>query len=659
MKQTLRIFALIALFAIWGSGVCVASNQTATFYSKVNATATPTGSGKVYVSPNTEATSDIQYKETGTATCSKEEEGTKSAAPTQGTHTYYLYAQSEAGYVFNKWTKEGKDFEGNGANPCKVTVTVKSTSSGTPDEFGYEAHFIEKPALVAMSNVTGTETVVSPAINNVGDKVRLKASVQRITIQSGSIIVPNSNVRFYNWTDEDGNIVSTEAEFDYTIDREQTLTANFITLNELPKNGRYYRIYHILGRYLKLEGKYSVSIGGGTQVDSDLLRWVLSKDYPRSDYTITGIAEGGIFPGSDDGAFDENDVKYNAAGYSGSLGMDVYSDPGTIFYIEGTDGTTTMTKSTLASQGVKTTDVIKNQFLDIKPCDAGKFPGYHYMTSSSTSVAGIKANTPWDDKNPMHSAQAALRVYVGNGSATDYLCAVAFEPVDEAHVDYHYFGATASEAMEFDGGYWVSMYTAFPYRCYEEDGVEAYYVKEAYRRSDGTSCVALCKIEGGTVPAGEGVLLRCAEAGSSRTSRLIPLAPDTEIEPLEGNLLKGVSQLYTSKGSGGRVNFDESTMRVFGVSQSGEVGFYKLGGTDIELAANRAYLDLSAIPADRKAVSFKLSADDAGSSGIEEISGSGDAVNFEDSVIYDLNGIRVSAPQKGNIYIIDGKKVIW
>ena len=235
---------------------------------------------------------------------------------------------------------------------------------------------------------------------------------------------------------------------------------------------------------------------------------------------------------------------------------------------------------------------------------------------------------------------------------------MAMQPIDEEHMDHFWFGALPDEAMEFEGGYWTSMYTAFPYEC--RDGVEAYIVKEA-TTANGVAYACLTRIEGDRVPANTAVLLKCLGL-TTKENRLLPLAPETEIPPVEGNALQGVYQLFASKEKDGRKLFDESTMRVLGVNSKGEIGFFKLSagadGAPQELKANRAYLDMSLLPGVKAASAFRLKLGNS-SSDIDAIDASGDPVRFEDMRVFDLSGRPVALPVPGTIYIVNGRKMLW
>jgi len=236
---------------------------------------------------------------------------------------------------------------------------------------------------------------------------------------------------------------------------------------------------------------------------------------------------------------------------------------------------------------------------------------------------------------------------------------MAFQVLDEEHLDDFWFGAMPDEDMRFMDGYWTSMYTAFPYEC--RDGVEAYYVKETVN-ANNKAYACLEKIEEGIVPANTAVLLKC-QGLDTKENRLLPISPDdSRIPSITGNALKGEFQLYSNEQMEGRVKYDESTMRVLGLNSKGEVGFYKLSpaedGSAQELAANKVYLDMTALPGIAAAASFKLMMrDDA--TAIETIEEAGESVKYENQLIYDLNGHRVHNPQIGEIYIIGGEKVLW
>lgn len=95
-------------------------------------------------------------------------------------------------------------------------------------------------------------------------------------------------------------------------------------------------------------------------------------------------------------------------------------------------------------------------------------------------------------------------------------------------------------------------------------------------------------------------------------------------------------------------------MRVFS-NKDGELGFYTLApktdGSQQELIPNRAYLDLTLIPADAASKpAFRIRYDQGAANGIEEIGPDADIYAPEE--YYTLQGIKVTNPEPGNIYIV-------
>lgn len=82
-------------------------------------------------------------------------------------------------------------------------------------------------------------------------------------------------------------------------------------------------------------------------------------------------------------------------------------------------------------------------------------------------------------------------------------------------------------------------------------------------------------------------------------------------------------------------------------------GFYRYGGETLSLAANRAYLKMDSEVAPANGFSLTLSDDDI-TAIIDAVSSANGAPHY-----YDLQGRRVAAPQKGRIYIVNGKKTIF
>ena len=172
-------------------------------------------------------------------------------------------------------------------------------------------------------------------------------------------------------------------------------------------------------------------------------------------------------------------------------------------------------------------------------------------------------------------------------------------------------------------------------------GVSVFYVK-----SVSSDEVALSRVSSGkTIPAGEGVVL---VTGSASAFNMTSTTDESNVADLSDNCLAGT-------GDGIDFTFDTENCYALAVKGTGELAgqfaFCKVAvGTTINGYNNRAYLDLSA-----SGVSFsnnvRVSFD--GTTGVESV-----VDEYADDVIYDLYGHRVHEMKPGNIYIINGKKVL-
>ena len=547
--------------------------------------------------------------------------------PSSATHNYKLQIQEKEGYLFAGWVLNNKIVSMERDFVVGVT-TYTTTSPGTGSV--YTAHFINKPAAsVSVSLPYGAPTI-SPEENRVGDEVTLMYKLPNLPKYAN---VKNVMLEFSHWEDGEGNILSYDQTFKTIVEKECQYMAVLKELGEVPQVGKYYRIRTFSNRVLTIEGgyKFSMPLASGKTVDPTLLRWALPKDFNPEDFNTNGSLTNLAYPRTDT-----------------IRPICPEASPSTIFYIEsGTEKNGELTKVVMKGQGVDTKTLTSNNTLDFVPMN-NNFYGYYGFQSSAVSKAGFK----------MKFNNNGCDVYLGSFGEEDPYCAMAVQPIDEDHMDYFWFGAQPSESMYFEGGYWTSMYTAFPYEC--RDNVEAYYVAECVAAKDATYAV-VTRIEGDCVPANTAVLLKCKSL-ESKGNRLLPLHPDTQIPSVSGNLLKGEFQLYTDANGSGKKKFDSAVMRVFGADKDGQPGFYNLvknaEGGEIELASNKAYLDLSAFSSPLKVNSLRIITH-SGVSGIDIISSDYIVDKCKKHVIYNLMGQPVKNPSKGEIYIVDGKKIIY
>jgi len=180
--------------------------------------------------------------------------------------------------------------------------------------------------------------------------------------------------------------------------------------------------------------------------------------------------------------------------------------------------------------------------------------------------------------------------------------------------------------------------------CYEREldvegtGVTAY---TASANGEGKA-VTLTKISDGIIPANTGVILFAESAGNYEIN-----VSDTDKDAIDGNELVGVTtRTQIPESADGKYNYILS-------KKDDVVGFYRASGA--YLLPNRAYLSTSkrdAAAREFMAIMF----DEGETTSLREVRGLKADVRGE---FFNLNGQRVATPVKGNIYIVNGKKVMF
>ncbi len=169
---------------------------------------------------------------------------------------------------------------------------------------------------------------------------------------------------------------------------------------------------------------------------------------------------------------------------------------------------------------------------------------------------------------------------------------------------------------------------------------KAYYIESATSTSATLTETAN---DGRDIPAHTAVVLINEEQA---TSTVLTLASGLTQEISEtDNLLKGTLTSMTLDLSSSSPYYSMGRL-------NGQIGFYKFnsnGTTSITLGAHKAFLE---VPGASNSNGFTLTLDDV--TGINEIVNS----KSSNSKCYDLWGRKIAAPQKGEIYIVNGKKVI-
>lgn len=584
MKKNILVLicTLVSLASFAGS--------TTTYYSKITVKA-ESGRGVVYASESADVPDTGVFQESMTCNVKSENKNTD----------VYLFAKPVIdGEVFKYW------LDGNGNSYTGSSINVEgSDTENTPKEYILTAVFGSPSAVTVESNdnVLGTATIDNPD-NKIGDTVTLTASLAEPWAGGMGSKKWSKSHKFEGWYDSKGNLVSENTKFKFTIETPDTYTARFSWTPFVTGPG-YYRVrWSYRQQFWTLSGSYNPTPGMFTTHDSRKLDGVLDLTQDN-DFSNPGAI-----------------MKLDATKFSL---IDNYSEETVV--AEGLS---------LEAQGVSTAVVLKGKTLKLQTCHN---IGFYKILYSSYQIASSE-----------HGAGTLGYLYVNSDqtgkSASDPDSYFEFEPVDYDHVDEFYFGAEPKENMEYDGGYWTSMYTAFPYECYAPDGVEAYYISELYP-GDNMNIAVIKKIEDGIVPAYTAVLLKC-KGLTAKENRLMPLLDDPQ--PITDNLLNGEFQLAKSKNDPGKVTFAGDKMRVFSV-MNGDLGFYKMA-EDTELAANKVWLDISGITSNRSAkiVVRKQTSD------VEQIVI--DTNDGQSKTYYNLQGMPVSNPLPGQIYIVNGKKVI-
>lgn len=569
--QTLSKVAMTAIALLGWSATSYAARA-----SKATATSENPNMGLVYVSNSTtDVPTADKYVSSSTAQ-------TYNAFGTEKSHTYYLYAKPiSTGYKFDGWYDGSSLISTSTEATVTIAVSASNPALSTAAKKTWTAKFSENPAIVKVSsNLDCATAYVYPENNHPGDMVQLSVDY-RVGYNGNAHVMKNQNVAFKGWYVGE-TCVSTDENYSFVAgDNETTVEARLENIATTPVAGKYYRIRNVANRVLSLEGNYAdessrnsnVTSTSDYNMDKYQMRWALGNRHVASDYP-TGTA-GNLFSQSDD----------NPA-------IDIESTPSTLFYFA--SGSVSAAESdfkatTITSQGVSLADITGGGYSIY--ARGNDYPGYYYMRRRCTM--GASYNTRQVALSMGVSGENCFVKMIGGTDAKSiWNSALVFQPVDEEHLDSYWFGASASEDMKIGDSYWTSMYTAFPYQCVAEDGVEAYYVK-AVAPFDGKNYAAITKIESGIVPANTPVLLKC-KSTDSRHNRLLPLTQTSDnMTPIAENLLKGEFQIYTNANGNGRKSADASSMLVL-TAVNGELTFVR-PDNGVELKANKVWLDASAL----------------------------------------------------------------
>lgn len=231
----------------------------------------------------------------------------------------------------------------------------------------------------------------------------------------------------------------------------------------------------------------------------------------------------------------------------------------------------------------------------------------------------------------------AIILYVPYGAKPAYTAAegwgeftniVELEPVTDVTVTVNEYGS----------GTYCSQY-ALDFSNVE--GLKA-YAATGYKTSTGV--VTLTRVM--TSQPGMGLFLK-GEPGEY----VVPTLESTDENSL--NMLVGL--LESTKLNGMSADAQYYNYRYTIHEGDEEPMFYRID-EGYEHGAGKAYLQIPVawMPAEAKSISLRFD-DEDGTTDIEEM----DPANQDAKIIYDLMGRKVSNPQEGGVYIVNGNKIVW
>jgi len=249
----------------------------------------------------------------------------------------------------------------------------------------------------------------------------------------------------------------------------------------------------------------------------------------------------------------------------------IVDDPATVIYVEyaGTKLDNDF-EYNLKAQGTSTWEIVQMNV-------AMKISGPTYQAWGRVTKAGVTMTAYLMDEN--YSGKEGIMSHTDNPSNKQGYCNWYVRPLSQD--DEHYFGLRPDIA--YGGQYYMSFFASFPFDFYSS-GMKAYMITKV----DGN--LAVYREITGTVPASTPVFISCSS--TEATSNRLSIVDKATTAP-DGNQLKGVYFCNTSAGLHNNVVVNNtSTMRVLGLTKSGQLGFIK--STEQYMPRNRAYLQVPA-----------------------------------------------------------------
>ena len=670
------------------SWTAIFSPKTAHYYADVTLAGYPDNFANVFASLSADEPAAEAYKSAGSTFTLD-----WTATPGETSKTIYLFtAPTNADYAFSNWSDAAN--QQISTEMKGVAVTVNGNILSQKPSATFSANYQENQITVGYNssefNGVAPEIAKSKEYVVAGREITVSAKapvISGLTDKEGNP-ARNNHFVFRNWTDQNGNIISDQPEYTFTVSGKQDLTAHFDFVPTF-KGAGYYRIKSSrqdYTEYLKAVGNVSLS--------SDNL--LTDNHYMTADMVLAGYK-----------------AAENAAPYSeGNLVPFSESDPATIWWLDSDEyfdsekytdiskvesfGDFNHYNSEQSGADLKSQNLTAENYMN----------GSHLLMSNGAYAGSIALKGTETTKYIARFDGDEWYGGVAHNGGEDVRSSFEFEPIDVAHADQFYFGAKPDDntycfcggylsgtKMQYEEGFWTTMYTAFPYECI--DGTKAFYIAKS---ADGTGFVVkpieTVSVNGNVVvPKETAVLLKCNSV-DPRENRLIPLPMDANYAAPSDNLLRGDYQTNNDTRSGSPLekaksyhytwldggnwhsnyknsdytqltpehyvldlsprSHDAVRPREAVASEASPIQFRRVTESR-PLMANGVYLDASEVLAANPEVGDSFDVFNGGlNTGVEEIEAAEEA---GDDAWYTLSGIRVDRPQRGQIYIHNHRKI--
>ena len=303
----------------------------------------------------------------------------------------------------------------------------------------------------------------------------------------------------------------------------------------------------------------------------------------------------------------------------------VKSNPGSIIYVEQVGS-----QYNLKVQGTSIYKITGGKtYLDLKSRNGAYIISASYSSGGIAGSASLYDSTEDDDEGYVkRTGEAAYQYWL-------------FIPVD---TDNNYIGLQPT--VQVGDSYYGTLYASYPFKA-ASSGIKFYYVDAI---AEG-KC-QLQEITSEIIPAATPLVFMCS-SNDPANNKVTPVTDETTAPA--SNMLGGT---YFARTSGHKVNvrYDESSMRVLGKNDAGELAFIKATKQDLTsshyIPANTCWLN---IPEEYTGEFKALSSGEY--TGIRNINA--DTKNKADNTIYTLTGTKANAKTlRPGIYIQSGKKIV-